>query len=175
MRKIVERAAAHSGPLSALSLCALLAIGCDTTTTQVILENAYPPSTTNALVVYGAFWQAVSFSTPLPPGSSSDPQDTVPASANTAYVVLAPGWDPSADGGATAPTALIVLQSRTGFAVHLDNTLRIPVDDETFAGNCAAGSALTQEQADFITQRVFPNDFSGLSYDAATCTTTESP
>jgi len=50
--------------------------------------------------------------------------------------------------------------------------LHIPVDDATFSGNCAAGSVLTQTQADFITRRVFATDFAGRHYDAATCTTT---
>jgi hypothetical protein len=46
------------------------------------------------------------------------------------------------------------------------------VDDTDFAGNCATGSALTQSQADVITQLVFPSIFQGLQYDAATCRTT---
>lgn len=52
------------------------------------------------------------------------------------------------------------------------NTLHIPVSDASFAGNCAAGGVLTQSQADFITQIVFPDVFGGFTYDAATCTTT---
>jgi hypothetical protein len=56
--------------------------------------------------------------------------------------------------------------------VSLGDTLHIPVDDATFTGNCAAGSFLTQAQADFITREVFPGDFASRSYDAATCTTT---
>jgi hypothetical protein len=65
--------------------------------------------------------------------------------------------------------------------------LSIPVEDTTFAGNCATGSFLSQQEADFITQVVFPsaqqgagweagpggehipNLFAGLRYDAATC------
>jgi hypothetical protein len=154
--------------------CALwiFAAGCDTPQTNVVVDNRYPPSQANALVVYHAFWQAVSFTSPIPPGSSSDPQSAVAASANTAYVILAPGWNPAADGGSATPTSFVVLQSRDGFGVHLDTTLHIPVDDSAFAGNCAAGSFLTQEQADFITQRVFQGDFAGLRYDASTCATT---
>jgi hypothetical protein len=147
---------------------ALVMLGCDAPNTNVVLDNNYPPSATNALVVYRAFWQAVPFKMPVVPGASSDPQKTVAASANTAYVVLAPGLDPQS---ATAPTSFIFLQSRSGFEVHLNQTLHIPVDDASFVGNCAAGSALSQDQADFITQRVFANDLPGLSYDAATCTT----
>jgi hypothetical protein len=141
--------------------------GCDEPHTYVVLDNNYPSSTT-ALVVYHAFWQAVSFQIPVPPGSSSDLQSTIPASANTAYVVLAPGWDPTSS---RAPTSLIAMQSRNGFEVHLNHILHIPVDDATFVGNCAARSFLSQDQADFITQRVFPSDFTALRYDAANCTT----
>jgi hypothetical protein len=151
---------------------ALAATGCDyvdTPYTYVVVDNNYPASAAAPLVVYQAYWQAVAFKTPVPPGSSSAPQSTVPASDNTAWAVLAPGWAPSSS---SPPTAFVVLQSRSAFTVHLDNTLRIPVDDADFAGNCATGSALTQSQADFITQLVFPSLFQGLQYDAATCRTT---
>jgi hypothetical protein len=153
-----------------LGLCAgLLLSGCgDAPHTYVSLDNEYPASGTSP-VVYQGWWQAVPFSTPIPPGGSSGPQSTVAASDNAAYVVLAPGWDPSSNA---LPTSFIVMQSKTGFAVHLNDTLHIPVDDEHFAGNCLAGSRLTQEQADFITQLVFPRTFAAFRYDAATCTTT---
>ena len=151
-------------------LGALCVAGCDTPTTYVVLDNTYPPSSTNSLVVYEAFWQAIAFQAPIPPGFSTVPQSTIAASANTAYAVLAPGWDPSIS---TPPTSFIVMQSRGGFAVHLNHTLHIPVDDTTFGGNCAAGSFLSQEQADFLTQRVFRNTFAALKYDAATCTATQ--
>ena len=159
------------GKAFALLTLARVALGCETPQSFVVVHNAYPPSKTNALVVYHAFWQAVSFQTPVPPGSSSAPQSTVPASENTAYVVLAPGWDPTSE---TPPASLVVMQSRKGFAVDLDLTLDIPVSDSTFVGNCAAGSFLTQAQADFITQRVFPGDFSNVRYDASTCMTSKS-
>jgi hypothetical protein len=158
----------------ALSL-ALVAAGCGGPSTSVVVDNDYPPYGTIPLVVYDAHWQAVAFdqpdgaADPIPPGQSSPPQSTVSASANTAYVLLAPGWDPAS---ATLPTSFIVLQSQGGFAVSLGDTLHIPVDDATFTGNCAAGSFLTQAQADFITREVFPGDFASRSYDAATCTTT---
>jgi hypothetical protein len=147
----------------------LVAAGCDPPPTTVVLDNGYPPYAAVPLVVYRAQWQAVSFSAPVPPGASSDAQDTLPASDNTAYVLLAPGWDPASS---TLPTSFIALQSRDGFAVHLGDTVHIPVDDTTFIGNCAVGSFLTQAQADFITQIVFASDSGSYSYDPATCTTT---
>jgi hypothetical protein len=147
----------------------LVAAGCDPSPTQVVLDNGYPPYAAVPLVVYRAQWQAVSFPAPVAPGASSDPQDTLAASDNTAYVLLAPGWDPA---GSTPPTSFIALQSREGYAVHLGDTVHIPVDDSTFLGNCASGSSLTQAQADFITQLVFAGDSVSYSYDAASCTTT---
>ena len=152
--------------LSALAAVALLT-ACDTPQTLVLIQNAYPRG--SGLVVYRAFWQAVLFKTPVPPGTTSTPQGTIAASANTAYVLLAPGWDPAS---MTTPSSFIVLQSRAGFALELGDGLTIPVDDTTFAGNCSAGSFLTQEQADFITQRVFAAQFVSAQYDAATCATT---
>jgi hypothetical protein len=153
----------------------LLAVACnEAASASVVIDNDYLADAAPSLVVYRAFWQAVSFETPVPPGASSNPQSTVAASDNTAYVVLAPGWDPDAG---TLPASLVLLQSRSGFSVHLGNTLRIAVDDATFAGNCAAGSFLTQAQADFIMDVVLGSwpeagMFFGLHYDAATCTTT---
>jgi hypothetical protein len=153
---------------AALSL-ALMSNGCTPPDTSVVLDNEYPASATRPLVVYRAYWQAVSFDSPVPPGSSSAAEPTVPASANTAYAVLAPGWDPKSS---TAPSSFIVLQSEAGFSVQLDGTLYIRVDDTTFIGNCAAGRFLTQSQADFITSLVFPTVFAAKHYDAATCATT---
>ncbi len=144
-------------------------VGCDAPSTFVVLDNRYPESATNAAVVYQAFWQAISFQTPIAPGSSSSPQSTIAASSNLAYVVLAPGWDPTS---AKPPTALVVMQSRSGFSVSLNQTLHIPVDDATFAGNCAAGSVLSQAEANFLTEIVFAPLFMAVSYDAATCTST---
>ena len=134
-----------------------------------MVDNQYPASSAAPLVVYRAKWQAVWFDGAIPPGSSSDLQSTVPASANTAYVVLAPGWDPT---NSATPTSFVVMQSQVGFEVHLNDTLHIPVDDATFVGNCASRSFLSQADADFITQFVFPDDFAPFRYNAATCATT---
>jgi hypothetical protein len=166
----------------ALALAAFVAVGCNANpATTVIFDNDYPPSATKPMVVYRAYWQAVSLQDAIAPGASSEPQSTlsgggpvVPASDNTAYVILAPGWDLTSS---TPPTSFVFLQSRGEFAVHLGDTLHIPVDDATFIGNCAAGSFLSQAQADFITERIFtPSLFpdaaaSSLRYEAATCTT----
>jgi hypothetical protein len=141
-------------------------------TTSVVLQNGYAPTPEDALVIYDAHWLNVSFhGQPIAPGASSDPQPTVPASAdNTAYAVLAPGWDPT---GLTPPATFVLLQSRAGFAVALGESVDIAVDDVHFEGNCAAGSLLTPDQAQFVAQIVFPSDLAGLRYDASTCTTTQ--
>jgi hypothetical protein len=163
--------------MSRLLLLSLALGGCfPRPDTSVVLENNYPSSREEPLVVYLGFWQAVPFAMasmtpdalPIPPGSSSAPASTVPASGTTAYVVLAPGWDSSST---SPPTRFVVMQSSAGFTVGFDETLVIPVDDTTFIGNCAAGSLLTQDEADFITQRVFQSTFATLRYDASTCTT----
>jgi hypothetical protein len=166
-----------TGAATAVVLVALVASvgGCDKAPdTKVVLDNDYSPSAPVPLVVYRAFWQAVSFQQPVAPGSSSEAQSTESADDNTAYVILAPGWDPTSDAG--PPTSFVLLQSRSGFTVHLDQTLHIPVDDSTFVGNCAAGSFLTQDQADFIAERIFTSAIFDAAapppfhYDAATCT-----
>ena len=147
-----------------------VALACDTPNTCVIIDNAY--ATTSGDVVYAAFWEATAFTAPITPGNSSEPHASVFASANAAYAVLAPGWDPQSTA---TPTLLVVLKSRAEYALDFDNTLHIVIDDATFAGNCATGSPLSQSDADFITQRVFQSTFAGLHYDAATCTTSPRP
>jgi hypothetical protein len=161
----------RSGPLVAATLAlALGAIGCEgNPDTTVVIANEFSSSHTPPFVVYRVRWQALWLDASVAPGSSSQPESTYPASANTAYVLVAPGWSPASDA---APTALFVMQSRDGFAVALNDSLQIPVNDGAFMGDCAARSFLSQDQADFITQVVFHDEFAGLRYDAATCTTT---
>jgi hypothetical protein len=146
------------------------AAGCDQSPhTAVVLANGYPTAATAPLVVYRAVWENVAFPTPVEPGSSTSPQPSETTSGVTAYVVLAPGWDPELSA---TPASLVVLQSRVPISETFDDLLTITVDDTTFAGNCVAGSPLPQAQADFITQVVFPCDFAAYHYDAATCTLT---
>ena len=146
------------------------AAGCDQGPhTAVVLQNGYSPSATTPLVVYRAYWLNISFPTPIDPGASSAPQVAEPTSGDTAYAVLAPGWDPELSA---TPTSLVVMQSRNPIGVDLNDTLTITVDDANFVGNSASGSPLSQQQADFITQRVFACDFASFHYDAATCTLT---
>lgn len=144
--------------------------GCDARpVTTVTITNHYSATSTAPLVVYRARWQAVTFAEPVTPGSSATAQTTVSASKNTAYVVLAPGWDPAS---LSPPRSLVVMQSRDDFEVHLDDALDILIDDANFIGNCVAGSFLSLEQADFITRLVFPADFASLRYEPATCAVT---
>jgi hypothetical protein len=153
--------------LVAVAACA---DGCDPGPhTAVVLTNGYPATGTAPLVVYRAYWENVSFPTPIDPGFSASPQPAESTSGVTAYVVLAPGWDPELSA---TPKSLVVLQSRVPIATSYNDLLTITVDDTAFAGNCVAGSLLPQAQADFITQVVFPSDFAAYRYDAATCTLT---
>ena len=39
----------------------------------------------------------------------------------------------------------------------------------TFLGDCRAGKPLNQDEAAVITQRIFPGNFNGGTYDAKTC------
>jgi hypothetical protein len=132
--------------------------------TEVVLDNSYPAS--SQLVIYRAVWSATSFDDPVLPGASSPVLGAYASSENTAYVVLAPDWEPASRA---APSTFTVLKSRRGFGVHLENTLHIPVDDSHFDGNCRHGSVLSQADADFITHIVFADVFAGLQYEAATC------
>ena len=148
--------------LAASSATALAA--CETEdASHAVVDNAYP---IGQAVVYRAWWAATYFPDPVPAAATSAEQRSVPAS-DIAYVVLAPGGDPAR---ATPPTSFVVLQSKAPLALARGETLHIVVDDQTFTGSCAAQQPLSQEQADFITQRIFPGEFANATYDAKTCT-----
>lgn len=155
-------------PLAPLFL-ALLPLGCDlSNTAYAVLENDYPSSAT-PLVVYQAAFESTSFGAPVSPGSSSAAASALPTSGAPVYVLLAPGWDPAASA---APTSFVVMESSGPYALDVGSTVRIPVSDATFRGNCGAASALSQGEADIVINAYFSSEFTGLRYDAATCTTT---
>jgi hypothetical protein len=146
---------------------ALAACNTETATTSVI-ENTYPAidAGVGAVVVYKAWWLTTYFADAVPPGGTSDLRRSVPGS-DFAYAVLAPGWDPTSS---TPPTTLVAVRSKAPVSASRGEEFHIQVNDATFAGNCGADQALSQEDADFITQRIFPGEFDGKLYDAKTCT-----
>jgi hypothetical protein len=147
---------------------------CDDTEATAVVDNAYPTLTDggadplNSITVYRAWWLVTVFTDPVAAGTSSDSHRVVNG-LDSAYVVLAPGWD-KASG--TAPTKLIPAKTKTAIGVSSGDVLHITANDENLIGNCAAKQPLTQVDADFITQNIFPNEFAGFTYDAPTCTLT---
>jgi hypothetical protein len=162
--------------LFVLLLAAATAVAaCDTeAATFAVVHNGYNADTSSSdggasagIVVYRAWWSATYFADPVTPGSGSVEQRTVPGT-DFAYALLAPGWNPSST---TPPTRLVPLRSKARLTVGRGDLLHVIVSDDAFAGNCASGQPLSQEDADFITQRIFPGPFADLVYDAKTCTT----
>jgi hypothetical protein len=158
-----------------LALTLLLgAAACETPDpTSAVVDNAYPASPATALtgpqiVVYKVWWSATLFKEPVVPAASSDVERSVPES-DTAYALLAPGWDPASG---SPPTTLVPVRSKSKLVAPRGDTLHIVVSDGTFRGRCDANEPLSQEDADFITQRIFPGEFANVTYDAKTCTTT---
>jgi hypothetical protein len=163
----------HKDPRHLGIVFALLigAPGCGTETpTEAIVVNSYPSlpdggAGFHGITVYRAWWETTLFRAPVAPGQKSDVERTVPGSAR-AYAVLAVGWDPSLPG---VPLALIPVQSNSELIAARGDTLRVVVSDETFIGRCGGSKPLTQEEADLITQSIFPDEFAGVRYDASTC------
>lgn len=157
--------------ISTLVVTALLAAGCETeTASSAIVHDGYPaiadggdPST--EVTVYKVWWTTTLFLDPVVPGADSDSQRIVPAT-DYAYALLAPGWGPKSGA---PPTVLVPVRSADKLSVSRGDTLHIDVSDATFVGNCAAGKPLSQHDADFITQSIFPGDFDAVTYDAKTC------
>ena len=159
----------HPGLLP--SLCLFLALGCDTEdATQIVVDNEYPQladggNSSSEMTVYKVWWVASLLPDAVAPGSEGEPQRTVPGT-DFSYAVLAPGWDPSAG---TGPSRFLAMKSNVRLSAARGDTLHVRVSDDTFSGNCGAGKPLSQDDADFITQRIFPGEFAGVVYDAVTC------
>ena len=167
---------------SIVLLASVSAAGCETEDpTQVVVDNDYPVlaaadrsmdggGLAAEMTVFKVWWSTTLLPDAVAPGSEGQPQRTVPG-AQFAYALLAPGWDPSS---ATAPERFLAAKSVSPLTIDRGDTLHVRVSDATFAGNCAAGKPLSQEDADLVTQRIFPDEFAGISYDAPTCAATTS-
>jgi hypothetical protein len=155
---------------SALVLSGTLLPACETSdATQAVFDNEYPVSDAGAsasVTLYRGWWSVAQLSEPVLAGAESDPLRVVQGS-DYAYALLAPGWDPESG---SPPATLLPVRTSAKLSVARGDTLRITISDATAVGNCAAGLPLSQADADFITQRIFPGEFAGQSYDAASCT-----
>ncbi len=178
-RPMPTRRPFFSGPIAVLAGSALLTLGaCETSEpTTAVIDNAYPAVVaadggvaSEEVVVYQAWWAATLFDAPVRAGASSELRRTVPES-DIVYAVLARGWDPASG---LPPTRLVAVRSRGEITAKRGETLHIVVSPATFEGDCASGAPLSQADADFVTERIFPGAFANVTYDAATCTATAS-
>ena len=161
----------------ALFLLLLTLVDCETETpTTAVVVDGYPAAPdggnpTTEISVFKAWYVTTLFVDGVAPGATSGEQRIVPAN-DYAYAILAPGWDPSS---MSPPTTRIPVRSFGRITASRGEALRITVSDAAFEGNCLGGKPLSQEDADFITQRIFPGDFASVAYDAKTCTSTPIP
>lgn len=132
----------------------LIMCACDDATT-IVVDNAYTDDT----IVDEVWWSQTLVPDQVAPGGESPVYRTTPA-LETAYVV--------------AERAGNVFVARTTIPLGVERSaeLHVVISPTTIVGDCAASSArLTQPEADFITQSIFPGRFAGAVYDAATCKT----
>jgi len=146
-----------------LALLTMMALaGCDTEdATSAVVDNDFPQlgdaGAPDSVVVYKVWWSSSLFEAPVAPGGESDSTRVV-TNSDIAYALLAPAWDPSSG---VAPTYLIPVMTTQPLFVARGGTLHIHLSSSTVQGICDASPSqpLTQDQADFITQRIFPGDF----------------
>jgi hypothetical protein len=132
-----------------LSLCA-----CDDATT-IVVDNAY----TDQTLVDEVWWSQTLVPDQVAPGGESPVYRTTPA-LETAYVVAERGGN------------VFVARTTTPLGVDRSAELHVVISPDKIVGDCATSTArLTQPEADFITQSIFPGRFAGAVYDAATCKT----
>jgi hypothetical protein len=176
MKTLPATFACTAAALAALGLALSLGACQTPDASGAILANEYPPvvdggDPSTEMTIYKA-WYAVSyFADPIAPGQDSQANRMVPVD-DYVYLLLAPGWDPSSS---VLPTKLIAVETITTHPITRGEVVRVPIRPETIKGNCAAGSPLSQAEADFLTTQIFPEDFAGSHYDAATCTATLPP
>jgi hypothetical protein len=169
MKTVMNRLALTHSLWIALLFPMLAACGTETPTRATVV-NGYAEAGDGApaaqLVVYRVWYSTTLFRDPVLPKASSGVQRIVPGS-DEAYAVLTSHWDPASGD---TPRAFIPVRSRRALSVARGDVLQIVVSDATFVGRCDGEGPLTQSQADFITTRIFPAEFTGVHYDAATCT-----
>lgn len=142
----------------------LASVACETSApTHAVVDNDY--TVEQDVTVYKAWWSVASIREHVSPGSESAPVRVV-ENTDYAFALLARGWDPEAG----APLALIPVHTRSPVTATRGETLHIHISPETVLGDCELGEPLSQGDANFIVNRLFPGDFTGLQYDAATCT-----
>ena len=137
--------------------------------TSAVLSNEYPLADSAAAAdsrpVYKGWWAVAQFPDPVSAGQVSDAVRIVQGS-DYGYALLAPGWDVTS---AAAPATLLPLRSAQKLSVGRGELLTFVVSEQATVGDCGAENPLSQEEANFITQRIFPEQFAGLIYDAASC------
>jgi hypothetical protein len=153
-------------------LSASLILGCNTSEpTSAVLSNEYPPASDagseDSTPVYKGWWAVSQFPDPVAAGQVSEPVRIVLGS-DYGYALLAPGWDVASS---TPPTTLIPVRSAQKLSIGRGELLTFVVSADASVGDCRAGTPLTQADADFITQRIFPGEFADRIYDAESCTT----
>lgn len=141
---------------TSLLMLGVLLTSCDDATSVRVLND------TDESVVHRLWWQTTLFTTPVEPQGTSEFERTVPAS-DFAYVLLTSSAD---DAGTQQP-----LRSRERLSVQRGAVLDVHVNATDWLGFCDAGQPLTQDEADFITQRIFATQFEGQTFEAASCTT----
>ena len=140
--------------MRALIICAMCVAACDTPTTGVVVNGFTDDTDVNRV-----WWSTTLFPDAIAAGETSSEQRVIPA-GDEAYALL------SRDGG------LIAVKSVTEWQVTRGEVLSIEISPSTVVGDCAAGSALSAEDAELVTVRLFPAQFAGGTYDPVTCTLT---
>jgi hypothetical protein len=131
----------------------LLCCACDDATTLVV-DNVYTDDT----IALEVWWSETLVADPVAPGGESPIYRTTPA-LGTAYVVAERGGN------------VFVAKTSMPLGVGRGAELHVVISPERIIGDCATNARLTQPEADFITQSIFPGRFAGAVYDAATCKT----
>jgi hypothetical protein len=152
-----------------ISIATLALSACDDSPSTALVENAYAPA--SVMTVYKTWWVTTLFASPVAAGATSETERTIPG-RDFAYALLAPGWSPEAGG---PPSRLVAVKSAAPLVASEHRLLRIVISGATFVGDCATGPPLTDDDARLLVEDLFPGDFAGLTYDAATCTSSPAP
>ncbi len=125
--------------------------------TMIVVDNQYSDGTNVEMV----WWSETLVPDVVAPNAESPAYRTGPAT-DYAYALLDHG-----DG------QLVAVHTTATLTAQRSSTLYVVIAGPTVDGDCQTPGSrpLTQAEADVITQSIFPAEFEGAIYDAATCKT----
>lgn len=145
--KNLVRVALRAGVLS----LAVSSMACAPEPAKASVVNAFPAASPNTIVK--VWYRTTLFTDAIQPGDESA-QKPVGTGSEPAYALIALDYDPEAGTSSRKVPA----RTRDSIETKDDDQVKLTFGADTATGPCVGGTPMTQEEYDFIAQRIFPDD-----------------